>query len=149
MKVILRRSSIFHSAILVATCMLKFTKGMKAENVFQEFITQRNLIERGQHNDEATILLNKQGLAGGMDAGALTVATEVLCYKNNDCIDTTFCCSTYSCVHPSKCLHGEKVKEDYCDYNFECYSRCCFENLCSHFLNCHETCTKNSDCQST
>ena len=38
----------------------------------------------------------------------VSLATDVLCYINNDCIDTTFCCSNYSCVHPDKCLYGEK-----------------------------------------
>ena len=31
------------------------------------------------------------------------------CYSNDDCIDTTFCCSTYSCVHPNICLYGSKL----------------------------------------
>ena len=75
--------------------------------------------------------------------------TDIFCNTNNDCINTTFCCSTYSCVHPSKCLHGYKVTEDVCDYNFECFSRCCFLNQCSHFFNCYEPCMRNSDCASS
>ncbi len=71
------------------------------------------------------------------------------CDTNYDCIDTTFCCSTYSCVHPSMCLHGQKLHSDYCDYNFECLSRCCAGNKCSHFLQCYEKCNVNSDCKNT
>jgi hypothetical protein len=54
-----------------------------------------------------------------------SLGETIFCGRNNDCIDTTFCCSTYSCVHPSTCLSGEKLFNDYCDYNFECASRCC------------------------
>ena len=39
------------------------------------------------------------------------------------------------------------MTKDTCDYNFECYSRCCFENTCSHFFNCYETCKSNGDCK--
>ena len=39
-----------------------------------------------------------------------------------------------------------KVMGDTCDYNFECLSRCCFENRCCHFLNCYQQCRTNSDC---
>jgi len=76
----------------------------------------------------------------------IAVTQEIFCTLNNDCIDTSFCCSDYSCVHPSKCLHGQKVTMDTCDYNFECYSRCCDSNTCSHFLKCYKTCNRNSDC---
>ena len=75
------------------------------------------------------------------------IADEIFCNLNNDCIDTTYCCSDYSCVHPSKCLHGQKVTTDTCDYNFECYSRCCDSNSCSHFLKCYKTCGSNADCK--
>ena len=75
-------------------------------------------------NSFTQFLAQQDTASMNLSEGSL-VATEVLCYINNDCIDTTFCCSNYSCVHPDKCLLGEKNKEDYCDYNFECYSRCC------------------------
>ena len=75
------------------------------------------------------------------------IAEEIFCHYNNDCIDTTYCCSDYSCVHPSKCLHGQKVTTDTCDYNFECYSRCCSGSKCAHFLNCHAKCSSNSECE--
>lgn len=78
---------------------------------------------------------------------AVPIAEEIFCELNDDCIDTTYCCSDYSCVHPSKCLHGQKVTEDTCDYNFECYSRCCTENMCVHFLNCYKTCGSNQECK--
>lgn len=57
---------------------------------------------------------------------------------NNDCIDTTFCCSSYSCVHPNICLYGSKQPSDVCDYNFECLSRCCDAkiNQCVKFEYC-------------
>ena len=74
---------------------------------------------------------------------ATPITQEVFCTLNNDCIDSTYCCSDYSCVHPQKCLHGQKVTLDTCDYNFECYSRCCNDNTCSHFLNCYKTCGSN------
>ena len=77
------------------------------------------------------------------------VAAEVFCKLNNDCIDTTYCCSDYSCVHPEKCLHGQKVTEDTCDFNFECYSRCCDSKTCSHFLKCYKTCSANADCEAS
>ena len=77
------------------------------------------------------------------------IVEEIFCDINSDCISTTYCCSDYSCVHPSKCLHGQKVTHDTCDYNFECYTRCCASNVCSHFLNCYQTCKTNSDCSDT
>ncbi|CDW87744.1 UNKNOWN [Stylonychia lemnae] len=71
------------------------------------------------------------------------------CVDNQECIDTTFCCSTQKCAHPSVCLHGQKLYQDYCDYNFECMSRCCHDRQCAHFLECYDTCTVNSDCRFT
>ena len=44
------------------------------------------------------------------------------------------------------CLLGEKSTGDLCDSNYECYSRCCFNNECSHFLNCYISCHENKDC---
>ena len=76
-----------------------------------------------------------------------SVAESILCYTNNDCVDSTYCCSTYSCTLPDKCLMGQKTTEDTCDYNFECYSRCCFGGICTHFLNCYVACEANSDCE--
>ena len=35
---------------------------------------------------------------------------------------------------------------DICDYNFECMSRCCVGNVCSHFLECYQKCERNSEC---
>ena len=64
-------------------------------------------------------------------------AGEILCQANNDCIQTTFCCSSYSCVNPRTCLHGNKTELDVCDYNFECLSRCCVGGTCNHILECY------------
>eukprot|EP00347_Sterkiella_histriomuscorum_P001847 403370452 len=73
------------------------------------------------------------------------------CQSNDDCIDTTFCCSTYSCVHPNICLYGSKLQDDVCDYNFECMSRCCdnSNHRCAHFQKCFSSCSVNNDCTST
>ena len=73
-------------------------------------------------------------------------ATEILCRANNDCISTTFCCSSYSCVNPRTCLHGNKTELDVCDYNFECLSRCCVNGACNHILQCYAQCETNQDC---
>ena len=74
------------------------------------------------------------------------VAAEILCKANNDCISTTFCCSSYSCVNPRTCLHGNKTELDVCDYNFECLSRCCVKGVCNHILECYSQCKTNTDC---
>ena len=47
------------------------------------------------------------------------------CDSNVDCIASTFCCSLQKCEIPTVCLQGTKLFNDYCDYNFECLSRCC------------------------
>ncbi len=75
-----------------------------------------------------------------------SVENKMLCFTNDDCVDSTYCCSTYSCTLPDKCLMGQKQTEDTCDYNFECYSRCCFGGICTHFLNCYVACTNNNNC---
>ena len=71
---------------------------------------------------------------------------EIFCKANNDCINTTFCCSSYSCVNPRTCLHGNKTELDVCDYNFECLSRCCVSGVCNHILECYSQCETNQDC---
>lgn len=71
------------------------------------------------------------------------------CTGNQDCINTTFCCSAYSCVHPNVCLQGSKLQDDLCNYNFECMSRCCDQFKCTHFQNCYQKCNRNSDCYDT
>lgn len=81
------------------------------------------------------------------DTGSmLSTAQETLCMANNDCIKTTFCCSSYSCVNPRTCLHGNKTELDVCDYNFECLSRCCVKGMCNHILECYSQCESNQDC---
>lgn len=39
--------------------------------------------------------------------------------------------------------------KDYCDFNFECFSRCCDDNKCAHFATCYEKCMTNADCVKT
>ena len=68
------------------------------------------------------------------------------CKRNEDCEDSTFCCSDYSCIDPSICLHGKKQQSDVCTFGFECMSRCCVNETCSHFLNCYKKCTVNQEC---
>ena len=68
------------------------------------------------------------------------------CKENDDCVDASFCCSNLSCVDPSICLHGKKLQQDVCSFDFECMSRCCFNNTCLHFLNCYKNCSSNADC---
>jgi hypothetical protein len=59
------------------------------------------------------------------------------------------CCSNAKCVHSNLCLQGQKLYKDYCDFNFECFSRCCDDNICAHFATCYEKCMTNSDCVKT
>ena len=87
------------------------------------------------------LLLSQAGLSSQP-----AIANEILCEANNDCITTTFCCSGYSCVNPRTCLHGNKTEMDFCDYNFECLSRCCVGGKCNHILECYSQCQTNSDC---
>ena len=68
------------------------------------------------------------------------------CKKNDDCVDASYCCSNLSCVDPSICLHGKKLQQDVCSFDFECMSRCCYNNTCLHFLNCYKNCSSNADC---
>ena len=68
------------------------------------------------------------------------------CNVNADCESSTYCCSDFSCADPSICLHGGKQQNDMCDYGFECMSRCCVDMVCSHFLNCYQTCKSNEEC---
>lgn len=35
---------------------------------------------------------------------------------------------------------------DVCTFGFECMSRCCVGNMCSHFLNCYQKCERNDQC---
>ena len=88
-----------------------------------------------------------EGGANQENQSTQTQTNEILCKANNDCISTTFCCSGYSCVNPRTCLHGNKTENDFCDYNFECLSRCCVNGRCNHILECYSQCQTNADCQ--
>ena len=68
------------------------------------------------------------------------------CATNDDCWTSTFCCSQGNCVPGSNCYKGQKQPNDFCDYGFECLSRCCSDSGCSDIIKCVETCKKNSDC---
>jgi len=69
------------------------------------------------------------------------------CVENEDCSLTTHCCSEGKCVPGRVCLLGLKSLNDTCNYYFECYSRCCFNNqTCLHFRHCVQQCESNSDC---
>lgn len=48
----------------------------------------------------------------------------------------------------SICYKGQKQAKDHCDYNFECLSRCCSDNICSPVIGCVATCKANADCAS-
>lgn len=69
------------------------------------------------------------------------------CQSNNDCWTSTFCCSQGNCVPGSICYKGQKQPDDFCDYGFECLSRCCTKTICSNVIECVETCQWNADCQ--
>ena len=46
----------------------------------------------------------------------------------------------------SICYKGQKQAFDYCDYGFECLSRCCHNQKCSNVIQCVATCAVNSQC---
>ena len=119
-------------------------------NFFVDYLDEQRLINSHlKHRHQYSLSsqeLDQEKELNQLSHSSLIVPNEIFCKLNDDCIDTTYCCSDYSCVHPSKCLHGQKVIEDTCDYNFECYSRCCTNNVCAHFLNCYKTCSSNSEC---
>ena len=46
----------------------------------------------------------------------------------------------------SICYKGQKQPYDFCDYGFECLSRCCTNTICSDVIECVETCQWNADC---
>ncbi|TNV81863.1 hypothetical protein FGO68_gene7995 [Halteria grandinella] len=72
------------------------------------------------------------------------------CLNNGDCSLSTFCCSKKKCVPGSICYNGQKQVKDYCDYHFECLTRCCSNTTgrCTHFYECYSMCSSNSDCTS-
>ena len=87
------------------------------------------------------------------------------CKNNNDCDQGSFCCSTLAlkdydvvaknqtqmdgmglCQVPQLCNAGMKNQLDYCEFGFECASRCCTSDQCSPPNSCHLICEKNFDC---
>jgi len=59
---------------------------------------------------------------------------------------STHCCSQDKCVPGSVCYNGQKPPQDFCEYDFECLSRCCDKNICSPVVMCVTTCQMNVDC---
>ena len=70
----------------------------------------------------------------------------VPCLMNVDCQKSSWCCSGGKCVPGSTCYYGSKLIDDFCQYEYECLSRCCTKNACSNFVYCAKTCTDNSNC---
>lgn len=53
------------------------------------------------------------------------------CTKNDDCSESSFCCSKSHCDIGFVCATGLKLTGDSCDFKYECASRCCTKNRCS------------------
>ena len=78
----------------------KQDKDANYRNFFTEYLLTEQKHLQMQKLDPLTT-------SASQSPSSLIVPTsEIFCTLNNDCIDTTYCCSDYSCVHPSKCLHG-------------------------------------------
>ena len=68
------------------------------------------------------------------------------CLTNEECKNSSWCCSGGHCVPGSTCYHGSKIITDFCENNYECLSRCCHKETCSKFTYCAQTCKINSEC---
>ena len=70
------------------------------------------------------------------------------CSSNYHCNVSSWCCSEYKCVPGFICQNGQKEINDVCDYQFECFSRCCNKNTkkCSPVIDCVQDCKVNKDC---
>lgn len=70
------------------------------------------------------------------------------CSSNYHCNVSSWCCSEYKCVPGFICQNGQKEINDVCDYQFECFSRCCNKNTkkCSPVIDCVQECKANKDC---
>lgn len=71
------------------------------------------------------------------------------CSSNQECKNTN-CCSKGKCQTSFVCYNGFKVLDDNCDFNYECYSRCCDKSsfaVCTEFKNCYSRCQTNQDCE--
>ena len=67
--------------------------------------------------------------------------------NNNDCFDSSYCCSHGKCIDGVTCSFGLKRGTDNCDYKYECTSRCCSDNKCNDAVSeCLQTCKFNHDC---
>jgi len=52
------------------------------------------------------------------------------CENNNDCYDSSYCCSKGKCSIGIMCSLGLKLKNDTCDFKYECANRCCNHLKC-------------------
>ena len=52
------------------------------------------------------------------------------CKNNNDCYDSSYCCSKGKCSIGIMCSLGLKLKNDTCDFKYECANRCCNHLKC-------------------
>ena len=70
------------------------------------------------------------------------------CSSNYHCNVSSWCCSEYKCVPGLICQNGQKEINDVCDYQFECFSRCCNKKTkkCSPVIDCVQECKVNKDC---
>ena len=99
----------------------------ESEKSAEDESVKRNL------NDEETDADDSSPSIGGGGGVIVTEFELGFCKENGDCLEGSFCCSQYSCVDPSTCLHGKKLQQDVCSFDFECMSRCCFNDTCHHF----------------
>lgn len=53
------------------------------------------------------------------------------CTENDDCSDSSFCCSKSRCDIGFVCATGLKLEGDSCEFKYECASRCCQDNHCA------------------
>ena len=53
------------------------------------------------------------------------------CTENDDCSDSSFCCSKSRCDIGFVCAPGLKLEGDSCEFKYECASRCCQSNHCA------------------
>ena len=53
------------------------------------------------------------------------------CTENDDCSDSSFCCSKSRCDIGFVCATGLKLEGDSCEFKYECASRCCQSNHCA------------------
>ena len=95
----------------------------------------------------------KSTLVWSVSAGVLlslasynSVNAQDICAINNDCAESTYCCSMGICTDAATCFYSLKTHEDCCDFPIECESKCCYAGKCADASFCLEPCDYNSDC---